>query len=347
MRVGKLVGFATETVYGLAAVASIPQAMERLRELKARPKRPFTVHVAGAKDAERYVCRVPARAVRLMAKAWPGPVTVVLPTGGKLADRKLQAAGLHEVLCWRGKIGLRCPEPAIARVMLSAVEDPVVAPSANPAGRRPPRDADGVLKYLDGRIDLLIDSGPTRYGKSSTVVNFTDDRWRVVRPGALAAADVRRMIKRTVVFVCTGNTCRSAMAAGIAKTLLAERADLPVAKLARADFEVVSAGLWAAAGLAATPEAVRAARLAGADISGHRSQKLTKELIDSADLVFCMTGEHVGAVRRMAPDAAGRVRRLDGQVNIPDPIGAGADVYRKTAERIKRLILDCMDKELL
>jgi len=347
LKAGKLVGFATETVYGLAAEAAIPQAMKRLRELKSRPARPFSVHVGRAEEAQRYVSSVPSRAARLMSRAWPGPVTLLLPTGGKLADGKLQAAGLGDVLCWHGMIGLRCPEPAVARAMLSAVEMPVVAPSANPAGRKPPRDAEGVLKYLDGRIELLIDSGPTRYGKASTVVKFTDGHWRVVRPGALAAADIRRMIRRTIVFVCTGNTCRSAMAAGIAKTLLARREGMPPAKLARADFEVISAGLWAADGMAATPEAVRAAGLVGADISAHRSRRLTKDLIKTADLIFCMTEDHVAAVCRMVPAAADKARRLDGRANIPDPIGGGINVYRRTAERIGRLIADCMDRGLL
>ena len=142
---GKLVAFPTETVYGLAAAATIPEAMARLRELKNRPDLPFTVHVASAEDVGRYVADVPDQAARLIAKAWPGPVTLLLPVGDRLADEKLHAAGMSERLCWEGAIGLRCPVPAVSRQMLAATAEPVVAPSANPAGLPAPTNPAGVL----------------------------------------------------------------------------------------------------------------------------------------------------------------------------------------------------------
>lgn len=347
LKAGKLVGFATETVYGIAAVASNADAMRRLRKLKSRPKEPFSVLVAGADDAGRYVRCIPPAARRLMQNAWPGPVTLLLETEGHLADEQLERAGLHEVLCSGGVIGLRCPDDEVALRMIRQVDDPVVAPSANLAGKQPPRDADAVLADLDGKIDLLIDSGPCRHGRGSTIVRFGADGWDIVRPGAMDERKIRQTIRRTIIFVCTGNTCRSAMAGGIAKVLLARREGVSVGDLRKNGIFVSSAGIWGIDGCRATPEAIRAARGHGADISKHRSRKLTMELINSSDLVSCMTGYHVEEVRCLVPTAGEKVRRLAGNRDIPDPIGGGADVYCRTADRIEKAIAAWLNKEAI
>ncbi len=335
---GQLVGFATETVYGVAAQANIPSAMERLRELKNRPKRPFSVHLARPTDVELYVAEVPPVAERLIAKAWPGPLTLVLLVGGRLAEKRFAQAGLYEMLCWQDTIGLRCPDLLLARDMLAALDWPVVAPSANLPGTVSPRNAKDVLEALDGRIDLLIDSGPTRYGQDSTIVAVEGDTWRVVRQGVYSEREIARLVRKTILFVCTGNTCRSPLAAGLARKTLAQRLGCPPGKLASCGWEVLSAGVWAGEGQRASPEAVEAAAECSVDLAGHRSQKITKELIDKADMVFCMTREHVDAVREMSPASAGRTRRLWSRGDIPDPAGGGPDAYRQTAEKMQQAI---------
>jgi protein-tyrosine phosphatase len=305
------------------------------------------VHVGSPEDVKRYVRRVPPAAERLIAKAWPGPVTVLLPTGGELADRKLQRAGLHEVLCHEDRVGLRCPDTPVTRAILEAVEAPVVAPSANLAGKPSPRDADDVLASLDGRIDLLIDAGPTRHGRDSTIVRFDPDGWRVVRKGVYDERAVRRFVRQKILFVCTGNTCRSPIAAGLARKLLAERLGCDAADLHKADVEVLSAGAFASGGGKASPEAVIAAKRFGADISRHRSGRLTAELIQDADVIFCMTDSHVAEVRRLVLSAAAKTRRLEESGNIADPIGGGPDVYRTVADRIHRALRARMKEGLL
>jgi len=331
---GKLVGFATETVYGIAAVATNAPAMERLRELKSRPSRPFSVHIAGTADVGRYVSKVPAAAARLMAKSWPGPITLLLPVGGRLADEKLQRAGMYDALCSEDYIGLRCPDEPLAGAMLASVSEPVVAPSANLSGKRSPRTAEEVLDGLGGRIDLLLDTGPTQYGTDSTIVKIDADGWSVVRSGVLDERAVRRIMRKTYLFVCSGNTCRSPIAAGLARKVLAERIGCDVGELRKHDIDVVSAGVYAMDGQRVTPESVAAAAEYGVDISKHRSRQLTTELINSADFVFCMTESHVAEVCRIAPSASSKVRRLDSGGDITDPIGGGGQTYRQTAQGI-------------
>jgi len=331
---GGLVGFATETVYGVGAVADNVEAMERLRDLKDRPQRPFSVHLAKPGDEARYVRRLPPTATRLIAKAWPGPLTLLVGLDGRLADDKVQSAGLYGVLAWEDFIGLRCPDCPVASAMLAAVDRPVVAPSANRAGAPSPRTAQDVLAGLDGQIDLLIDSGPTRYGLDSTIVRIDADGWKIVREGVVSAERIQRLLRKTILFVCTGNTCRSPIAAGLARKRLAERIGCKAGQLEREGYEVLSAGIVAAQDAPASPEAVSAAGGLGADISSHRSRKITAELINHADLIFCMTDVHIAEVLRLAPAAAGKVARLWDGGDIPDPIGEGPNVYRDTAERI-------------
>ncbi|MCJ7543822.1 MAG: L-threonylcarbamoyladenylate synthase [Phycisphaerae bacterium] len=342
---GELVGFATETVYGVAAAANLSAAMDRLRELKNRPQRPFSVHLAQPQDAALYVAGIPPVAQRLIAKAWPGPLTLLLPVGERLAERRFDQAGLYEVLCWQDKIGLRCPDLPVAREMLAGVPWPVVAPSANLPGAKSPRSAADVLAALDGRIDLLIDSGPTRYGADSTLVAVEGDSWHLVRQGVYSAKDIEGLLRRTLLFVCTGNTCRSPMAVGLAKMMLSERLGCPPGRLDAHGWEVLSAGAWAQEDRGPTPEAVQAARQLGADISTHRNRKLTKELIDRADLVFCMAREHVDAVLELAPASSGKVRRLLSRADIPDPLGAGLSVYQRTAAKIRQAVKEIVEKE--
>jgi protein-tyrosine phosphatase len=230
--------------------------------------------------------------------------------------------------------------------LLEAVDGPVVAPSANLAGQASPRDAQDVLDSLDGRIDLLLDGGPTRYGADSTIVRFDPaGRWNLLRKGVYDQRMIERLLGWTIIFVCTGNTCRSPLGAALAVKMLAERQDVLPKDLVAKGFEVLSAGLFAADGLGATPEACEAAEALGAKIGQHRSQRLTSELIHRADLLFCMTESHVQQVLRMAPWAASKVRRLASQ-DISDPIGGGSEQYRRTAEQIQQALQESLDREL-
>ncbi len=347
LRGGGLVGFPTETVYGIAAAATSADAMARLRKIKSRPKRPFTVHLGSPDDVGRYVRTIPGAARRLIERAWPGPVTLLLPTGGELAEEKLDTPQMRRTLCSGDLIGLRCPDEPTARAMLSAVDAPVVAPSANLEGEPSPRSAQDVLRGLNGQIDLLLDTGPARVGTDSTIVKFEGPRWSVARPGAVDDTQLRELMGCQVIYVCTGNTCRSPMAEGLARMILAERLGCQADALAEHGLEVLSAGVFAASGGHATDEARQAALDMGVDISNHRSRKLTSKLIKSADMIFCMTQSHVAQVVGKAPAAATKTFRVDPSSDISDPIGASVGVYRKTADRLRRALAKVLEEKVL
>ena len=143
------------------------------------------------------------------------------------------------------------------------------------------------------------------------------------------------MVEYSVLFVCTGNTCRSPMAEALAKQVLAEMKGVAPDELEAAGARVRSAGVMSGGGSLASPEAVEAVRLLGADLSGHASSPLTADLIQDADAIYTMTESHRQAVLMLSPSAAEKTRRLDPAQDIIDPIGAPLEVYIQTAEMIR------------
>jgi tRNA threonylcarbamoyl adenosine modification protein (Sua5/YciO/YrdC/YwlC family) len=340
------VAFPTETVYGVGARADNADALARLRELKDRPARPFSVHLGSVQDVGRYVASIPRDARRLMDRAWPGPVTLLLNAGGALAEESLQAAGLYEVLCHDDVIALRLVDLEPMRRMLADAGGPVVATSANHAGRPSALRGDDVRASLDGQIDLLIDAGPTRCGGDSTIVRVGDGGWKILRKGVVSSGQIRNWLRRRYVFVCTGNTCRSPIAAGLARQEIAQSLGCTVRGLRRKGVDIQSAGLVTFGGSPVAPEAALAAAEHGVDLSNHRSQRLTDELICSADMIFCMAESHVAEILRRVPQAKSKVQRLNPDQDIPDPIGGGQAVYRETANRIADALARRMEKGL-
>jgi L-threonylcarbamoyladenylate synthase len=178
LRGGGLVAFPTETVYGLGANALDPEAVGRIFTAKGRPAtNPLIVHVAGADEAGRVAATWPEAAARLAERFWPGPLTLVLPRRDGVPDA-VTAGG--------PTVAVRVPAHPVAQALLRAAGVPVAAPSANRSTRLSPTRAEHVLAGLDGRIDLLLDGGPTAGGLESTVLDVTVRPPRLLRPGLVA-----------------------------------------------------------------------------------------------------------------------------------------------------------------
>ena len=176
LKKGGLVAFPTETVYGLGANLLNKAAVKKVYEIKDRPKnKPLTVHIAGAEAVKKMTGKVPLRAGLLMEKYWPGPLTIIL------RDRRGK------------KIGFRMPDNKIAFLLIKKSGVPVVAPSANISGNKPPVSAREVLRDLDGKIDMVIDGGRTKIGVESTVVDLTGRMPKILREGAIPKAEIERI----------------------------------------------------------------------------------------------------------------------------------------------------------
>lgn len=330
---GGLVAFPTETVYGLAASVTSPSAIERLRSLKSRPgARPFTVHIGSPEEAARFAPELPAMAGRMIRKGWPGPLTLVLSVSEPASApvmQDLNGAALGAIY-YNDTVGLRCPDDPVAKEFLDAVEAPVVAASANLAGQAPPTSGADVLRELAGRVDLLLDAGPTKYAKASTIVRVSGSTYELVREGVYDARIIKAFSTVRLLLVCTGNTCRSPMAAALTRQLLAERMTLEVSALEEHGVVVASAGTAGGRG-GASPHAATVMGQRGLDLAGHQSAALTPELIHQADYIFVMTRSHRDVVLNMVPSATRRVELLLDGRDVQDPIGGTEAEYEECA----------------
>ncbi len=336
---GGLVVFPTETVYGLAARADLPEAMARLRAAKSRgPDKAFTLHLGSIDQADRYVHALPPVARRLIRKTWPGPLTVIVPVKNAAGVAAMAGKTAHAVaaIYHEASVGLRCPGDTIATHMLSLTGGPVVAASANLAGEPPPRTAqEACVSLREHAIDLVLDSGDSRYRRPSTIVQMEGGDYHLVREGVLDAGIIERLAVLRIVFVCTGNTCRSPMAEGFAKAWLAERIGCEPGALSKHNVEILSAGTAGGYGGAAA-HSVSAMAKRGIDIAGHQSKALTAAEVNNADLVVVMASGHRHAVLDMAPQAADCVIQLLDQEDVFDPIGGTSEDYERCAQLIER-----------
>ena len=188
LQAGGLVAFPTETVYGLGADATNGEAVARLYAAKGRPSfNPLIAHV-GNVAAARQLADFDAAALKLAAAFWPGPLTLVLPKRNDCPVAELATAGLDT-------IAIRVPDHPVAQAILSAFEQPIVAPSANRSGHVSPTLAAHVLTDLEGRIDLVIDGGPTSVGVESTIVACGGEPL-LLRPGGIARTAIETTLGR-------------------------------------------------------------------------------------------------------------------------------------------------------
>src|SRR5579859_873895 len=156
IQAGHLVAFPTETVYGLGANAHDMQAVQRIFEAKGRPSNnPLIVHIADHEQLSAVALSIPDAAYRLMARFWPGPLTLIMPRHQSIPTNV--SAGAESV-------AVRMPDHEVARALIRTAALPIAAPSANRFTRPSPTRAEHVLDDLDGQVELIIDAGPTRIG---------------------------------------------------------------------------------------------------------------------------------------------------------------------------------------
>jgi protein-tyrosine phosphatase len=329
---GELVLIPTETVYGIAARADIPQAVARLRALKDRgAEEPLTWHI-GALDALERLPRVAAMARRLIARYWPGPLTLVLPG----VPRGLEAAAKD------GWIGVRFPAQRSTAQLLAGLDFPVVATSANRRGAAPIADAAEAAQAFAGELDLVLDGGPPRLGEASAVLKVGPGHFELLRPGLLDLEALRAAAGISIAFVCTGNTCRSPMAEALARAALVQRLSAPGRPARLPDFgvSVTSMGVLAGPGMPVAEHAVATLAARGLDVSGQRSRGVVPEEIARMDRVYGLTHGHLEALRLLLPPGRSQHCELldpDGG-EVQDPIGGTRADYERCAEEIQRLV---------
>ena len=189
IRLGELVAFPTETVYGLGGNALAPEASRRIYAAKGRPSdNPLIVHIAEFSELAPLVAEVPKSAARLAKAFWPGPLTMILPKSGYVP---LETTGGLDT------VAVRMPSHPVARELISESRCPIAAPSANVSGRPSPTCAEHVKEDLDGRIAMILDGGPVDIGLESTIIDLTG-KPMVLRPGYITTGMLSAVLGEAV-----------------------------------------------------------------------------------------------------------------------------------------------------
>jgi L-threonylcarbamoyladenylate synthase len=188
LRAGDLIGLPTETVYGLGADALDPDAVMRVFEAKGRPAdHPLIVHLPGVDHLPRWAADIPKDALALAHAFWPGPLTLILKRDPDVPD---------EVTGGQDTVGLRVPGHPVALALLQVFDSGIAAPSANRFGRISPTAAEHVRDELGDKVAMVLDGGPCEVGIESTIIDFSRDVPEILRPGAISAEDIARVIGR-------------------------------------------------------------------------------------------------------------------------------------------------------
>ncbi len=210
---GQLIALPTETVYGLAASACRADAVARLVQVKGRDeKQPFTLAIKSAEEAPDFVPDMSPLARRLARRCWPGPVTIVVDNEHQEGLTKQLPREVRQLVAPNGTIGLRVPANDMSQDVLRMLTGPIVLTSANRSGAPAAVTAQEVVEALNGDVAMVLDDGPCRYGQPSSVVRIKNNHLEMLREGVVGEATLRRLAGVMVLFVCTGNTCRSPMA---------------------------------------------------------------------------------------------------------------------------------------
>jgi L-threonylcarbamoyladenylate synthase len=316
LRDGGVVCFPTEGVPVLAAAGLSADAVERLRAsgtaLDIAVRSPGT-----ARDWLPSLGRLPRR---LAHRFWPGPLTLLAERGAEEGVASRLPVRVRAALCPDGALRLRCPAHGSILEVLERLTVPLVV---TPATR--PEDA-----------DLVFTDAPGPYPKP-TILAVDGETWRIAVAGVVTEEMLRQQSACLVVFVCTGNTCRSPLAEALCKKRLADALGCPIDELPGRGFFVYSAGLAAMMEGPAAAEAVEVARSYGVEMSGHRSRPLTADLASRADYLVAVTRSHLEALSERYPRPGARPRLLDpAGGDVSDPIGCPAPVYAACGEQIWR-----------
>jgi len=334
---GRLVVVPTETVYGVGALALNEEAVSRLRAVKSRKgDHPLPLAIRGSEEALDYAPDVSLLFHRLARRCWPGPVTLVVDVSHPQSLIRQLPATVQHAVAPHQTIGLRVPGHQVALDVLQMIAGPLVLTSANRAGKPEAKTAEEAMRALGDDVALILDDGPSRFGDPSSVVRVREDGFEILREGVVPVRAIKRLANMMVLFVCTGNTCRSPMAEWLFRKMAAERTGCKPDELEDNGLVVRSAGIAAGVGGKASPESMEVLDKEGMDLSSHETQPVTETLIRNADVIYTMTPSHRQAIVAQWPGAAERTKVLatDGS-SIADPIGGPSDRYKQCAEQIQ------------
>ena len=309
LKKGGVLVFPTDTVYGIGTFYKNEKGLKRIFNLKKRPRtKPIAILIDNSENSLKMV-EASKEIEEKMKNVWPGAVTLLLKAKIPLSPFLKDSSS---------KIGLRVPDYPLLLKLLK-ISGPLAATSANISGQSANCQIETIDKTILEGVNLVMDTGKIS-GKESSVWDFTSQPAKLVRGN--------------ILFVCTGNSCRSPMAAGLLRKILQNRENK--------NIKVDSAGFLFSEG-GATEEAIAVMKNEGIDLLDHKSKLAKPLLIKNSDLIFVMEKIHQERITEMIPQAAEKMFILD----IPDPIGKPISFYGETVKKIKQKIEEIVLRRII
>lgn len=330
LKEGKIVAFPTDTVYGIGVDGKNEEAVKRLYERKKRPReKPLILFLSHSEELPYLIERIPLPALRLANHFWPGPLTLVFYASPVIPP---------PLVSREGKTGVRVPAHSIPRSLVKESGCFLSTTSANLSGTEAPLKAEEV-KERAFWVDLLIDGGDSFLGEESTVIDVTGSIPRILREGWLKKGKIQEIWEKKgdILFVCSGNTCRSVMAEGIFRVLWEEKGG--------GRIKIHSAGTSTFYRGKPSPFALEILReRAGIDLSSHLTTPLSQKMVEEADLILVMEKRHQEKIHSLYPFSRGKVFLLPEfaspfsgeEREVQDPVGGTREDYQRVAENLKK-----------
>ena len=284
---GRSVAFPTETDYVIASSVRDAEAVARLVGMApVREREPrLSLALKSADEALDWAPRLSPIGRRIARRCWPGPVTILVADDHPESLVHQLHPSAKEAVVGAGRLRLRVPGHQMLADCMRMLAGPVVLAEPAAPGEPPPVTAAEVLARPGLAVSLVIDDGRARYAQPASTIEVEENDFRIVHAGIVSQETLRRLSSLMVLFVCTGNTCRSPMAETIFRQLVAERLGCRPDEIEEHGVVAASAGIAAWGGGKASTGAVEAMAEMGGDLSGHASQPVTENLVRQADII--------------------------------------------------------------
>ena len=322
----------TGSMFGIGCSAYSKEAVTKIDSLKDRKeKQGYIVLIPDVDWLKRFDVQITPKVNRVLQQYWAGELSVIL----EVPDPRFQHISQN------GKVAFRIPTDELLREYIIKLDQPIISTSVNRTGKKPIQNLDDILTGFESWFDfaILLDDAKISNNLPSTIIEFSGEELNLIREGSIPFSEIELSYEAPqILFVCTGNTCRSPMAEYLAKNIITEK---------ELNFRVASAG-FVTDGMAISENSNYVLALNGIDASEHTSTLLNEENLRKSWLVLSMTINHKNKILQLYPASASKVYTLSEYAglssDITDPFGKDIEYYKNTFEEINEKVKIIFEK---